>query len=304
MCLRIVVAVAGKRHGLINSDDIHDILVVCFLLLGLILSNSRVVKPDSSPCQLIVIIAGMIETAVEAEHQRARGLARVPRFLMRCNGKLIKCLCVLQSLCSVFRCCILEIQIVNCKRSGCTRSLIRRRHFGRSEICGALNRTGRCRNNCAVNLKLGCTPVVMVILTFADLIAVSDNIAVIIEVGSLHKVVIDPAKCILNMFLKADFDIILTEFIVAPADCRSGKAARKSELHMVTGIMPAAGQIERSVSVRIEILFVCVNEFLRHIDAFEKSRSSTGTAVTAALAHRGFVLLVFVIGILLTFSVI
>ena len=62
MCLRIVVAVAGKRHGLINSDDIHDILVVSFLLLGLILSNSRVVKPDSSPCQLIIVIAGSIKT--------------------------------------------------------------------------------------------------------------------------------------------------------------------------------------------------------------------------------------------------
>ena len=59
----------------------------------------------------------------------------------------------------------------------------------------------------------------MVVVTFCYLIAVSDNLAVLVKEGSLHVEVVEPAENILNVVLLACLDVGITEFIVAPAYC-------------------------------------------------------------------------------------
>ena len=90
------------------------------------------------------------------------------------------------------------------------------------------------------------------------------------------------------MFLQAGFNVRFPELIIAPAHGRGRVAARQTELDVVTGIVPASGQIDAAVAVRIQIFLVGVNEFLAHVGADIETLCRRCAAVTLAAVLVGF----------------
>ena len=57
---------------------------------------------------------------------------------------------------------------------------------------------------------------------------------------------------------------------------------------MVSGIVPAAGQIDAAIAVRIQILPIGIDKFLTHIRADVESLGSAGTAIAFSAVLVGF----------------
>ena len=107
----------------------------------------------------------------------------------------------------------------------------------------------------------------MVVIALAYLIAVSDYVILVVQESDFHKVVIYPVKLVLNVLVKTKFLIGIAELIVTPAYGRSGIASGETELYVVARIVPAACEVESTVTVGVEVLLVFVDELLRHINA-------------------------------------
>ena len=90
------------------------------------------------------------------------------------------------------------------------------------------------------------------------------------------------------MLLQTGFHIGFPELIVAPAHSRSGIAARQTELHVVAGIVPAAGQVYAAVTVGVEGFLVGIDEVLAHVGAHVQSFRRRSTAVTFTAVVVGF----------------
>ena len=272
--VRVSTHFAGDRF--VYADNVVNVVIVF----------RAVVQPYCCPGQFIVVIAGGIETAVVAQTVYCQGV--VTDFVVRLYGEIVQCQSIVQTLLCIFRIGVLEVQIVHRKGSCCTGGLVRSRCFRGGEISRTLDSTGRSGNIGVVYLQFRSTPVVVVVVALAHLIAVRHYIAVVVQKCGFHKVVVDPAEFVLHMLLQTGFHIGFPELIVAPAHSRSGIAARQTKLYVVAGIVPAAGQVYTAVTIGVEVFLVGIDEVLAHVGANVQSFRRRSTAVTFTAVLVGF----------------
>ncbi len=215
--------------------------------------------------------------------------------LVGCNSHLIEILRTLEALFRVFRFGILEIQIVDSQCSGCACAHIRCTGIGLLGLCLCsigfriirlgCSGTDCCRirkdillgaevsRSCKIKhmlaLEIRADPVVMVDIALADLIDISQQLAVLVVVERFQIKITESMENILDMLLVACFFVCLTEFVIAPAERRSRIGARQTEFDMVAGIVHTALAVETAVSVRIKLCSVLFDPCVREIDALE-----------------------------------
>ena len=265
---------AGDR--LIHADDVVDIIIV----LG------AVIEPDGCPCQFIIVIAGGIETAVVAKavhHQRG-----ISGFVVRLDGKFIERQRIIQTLLRILRIGVFKVQIVDRQRCCCTCGLVGCRRFCGGEVCRTLDSTGRGCHIGVIHLQFRRTPIVVVVVSLTHLIAICHYVAVIVQESGFQEIVVDPAQLVLHVLLQSHLHIGVPKFVIAPAYSGGRIAARQTEFDVVSGIVPAAGQIDAAIAVRIQILPIGIDKFLTHIRADVESLGSAGTAIAFSAVLVGF----------------
>ena len=287
--MTVVVVCLAFIHG----NDRCNVLLVCrFVADGNVAVAGTVIQPDRCPGQLIVVVAGLVEAAVIALGQHLAVLA----LFVRIDCHLIKILCALETLFRILRLGILEVQVADCQcsRSACTH--IRCAGIGLLGLClrligflvklglgstdfGArgkdiLPRAEVCRS-CKIKqmlaLQIRAEPVVVVNVALADLIDIGEQLAVLVVVERFQIEIAEGVQDILHMLCVSGLFVRLTEFVVAPAECRCGIGAGQTELDMVARVVHTALTVETAVAVGIQLVAVLLNPSIRQIDALEIS---------------------------------
>src|SRR5579884_1910515 len=107
----------------------------------------------------------------------------------------------------------------------------------------------------------------MVYRTLAYLIGKCDHIAAAIKECAAHEVIAAPAQDCQHVSILLGIHEGRAEFVEAPTKRRDSVALWQTEFDMITGIMKTATQINRSLTSRIEPLFIGCDKRCRHICA-------------------------------------
>ena len=83
-----------------------------------------------------------------------------------------------------------------------------------------------------------------------------DHIAVGIQEGTLHQIVVKVPQNSFDMVVLTSFLVSITEFVIAPAQRCRRVVLRHTEFYMVTGIIETAGNIDIAVPIRIQYIFI------------------------------------------------
>ncbi len=107
----------------------------------------------------------------------------------------------------------------------------------------------------------------MVDIALADLIAVGDDSAVLVEEGTLHEVIVEVAEDSLDVVVLLELLVHIAVLVVAPAESCSRVVLGHTELNVVAGIVEAACNVDSAVTVGVEDILVFFHEFSREVSA-------------------------------------
>ena len=201
----------------VNPAEVLLLLGSTVALVGTLIGCK--VQPACCPCLFIGAAGGLVET-----------VRAVSCHLIVLCGELVECLCILQVL------CIAEVDVV---QSQCC-----------CIFCGNVTCTAGCPElSAVVALLLRRTPVSVVLVTVALLVAEALYIAAAVELGGCHEEFTEMIGDELQVLCLTGLVIGILEFIVAPSQCGCGIALRQTEHCVVACVMETAVSIVARVTV-------------------------------------------------------